>query len=111
MPFGHVILYWGFEPSGLRPQPSILILDVRTPDEYAEGRVPNAINIPHNEIDQHIALITQAEKEGKEIVVYCRSGRRAGHAESVLQNAGIKTLFHLKGDMNAWTQSKQPIER
>lgn len=88
----------------------MLILDVRTPEEYAEGHVPNAINIPHTEIKQQASLIAQAENEGKQIVVYCRSGRRAAYAESVLQSSGIQSLHHLEGDMNAWTENQHPIE-
>ncbi len=89
----------------------LLILDVRTPEEYVEGHVPNAINIPHDEIKQQVSLIAQAESEGKEIVVYCRSGRRAGYVESVLHSSGIRSLHHLEGDMNAWTKSNHPTER
>lgn len=89
----------------------LLILDVRTPEEYAEGHVPNAINIPHTEIKQQVSQIAQAATEGKEIVIYCRSGRRAGYAEEVLQSSGIHSLQHLEGDMNAWTENKQPINR
>ncbi|MFD2230304.1 rhodanese-like domain-containing protein [Alkalimarinus sediminis] len=89
----------------------MLILDVRTPEEYAAGHVPNAVNIPHTEIKQQASLIAQAASEGKQIVVYCRSGRRAGYAERVLQSSGIKALQHLEGDMNAWTQNRHPIEQ
>lgn len=89
----------------------LLILDVRTPEEFAAGHVPNAINIPHTEIKQQTSLIAQAQSEGKQIVVYCRSGRRAGYVESVLQSSGIQSLHHLEGDMNAWTKNGHPVNR
>jgi rhodanese-related sulfurtransferase len=89
----------------------MLILDVRTPEEFAQGRVPNAINIPHTDIKRYASQIAQAEKDGKEVIVYCRSGRRASYVEDVLQSSGMQSLQHLEGDMNAWHYNKQPIER
>ncbi|WP_250655719.1 rhodanese-like domain-containing protein [Alkalimarinus coralli] len=89
----------------------LLILDVRSPEEYSEGHVPSAINIPHTEVKQQLSLIKQAAKDGKQIVVYCRSGRRAGYAEEVLQASGIQSLLHLEGDMIAWSKNNQPIEQ
>ncbi len=88
----------------------LFILDVRTPQEYAAGHVPNAINIPHTSIEQNIQQIKQAVDDGKEVVVYCHSGRRAGIAEDILQQAGITRLLHLEGDMLAWRERKQPLE-
>lgn len=89
----------------------LLILDVRSPEEYSEGHVPSAINIPHTEVKQQVSLIKQAAKDGKQIVVYCRSGRRAGYAEEVLQASGIQSLLHLEGDMIAWSKNNRPIEQ
>ena len=54
---------------------SPVILDVRTPEEYAAGHVPGAINIPHDQVRARLAEIDSAKDQP--IVVYCRSGRRA----------------------------------
>jgi phage shock protein E len=86
-----------------------LILDVRSLNEFLMGHVPGAINIPHNQITKRLNEII-AYKE-KEIVVYCRSGFRAGFAEKDLETAGFTRLFHLAGDMNAWKKNNKPIKK
>lgn len=77
-----------------------LILDVRSPEEYAEGHVPGAINIPHDQLAARLAEIS-AHKD-RDIVLYCRSGGRVGIAAGILQAAGFSKIFHLAGDMGGW---------
>jgi len=86
-----------------------LILDVRTPGEYRSGHVPQAINIPHNELASRLAEL--ADAKNREVVAYCEQGPRAGFAESVLQEAGFSAVRHLVGDMYAWRRSGLPVER
>ncbi|MFQ5546223.1 MAG: rhodanese-like domain-containing protein [Acidiferrobacterales bacterium] len=86
-----------------------LILDVRTPGEYRSGHVPEAINIPHNELAGRLAELLDAKD--REVVTYCERGPRAGFAESVLQEAGFSAVRHLVGDMYAWRRNGLPIER
>ena len=85
---------------------ALVVLDVRTPAEYAEGHVPGAINIPNGELAGRVAELSDAK--GRDIVVYCRSGVRAAQALDVLDKAGFKRLFHLQGDYNRWTEEKRP---
>ncbi len=87
-----------------------LILDVRNPQEYAQGHVPGAINIPHNQLGSRLAEI--GSYKGKEIVLYCRSGGCAGIAANTLQAAGFSKLLHLDGDMNGWRSNVDlPIKK
>ena len=86
---------------------ALVVLDVRTPAEYAEGHVPGAINIPNGELAARVAELTDAK--GRDIVVYCRSGVRAAQAINVLDKAGYKRLFHLQGDYNRWTEEQRPV--
>jgi rhodanese-related sulfurtransferase len=85
---------------------ALVVLDVRTPAEYAEGHVPGAINIPNGELAARVAEL--ADAKGHDIVVYCRSGVRAAQALDVLDKAGFKRLFHLQGDYNRWTEEQRP---
>ena len=85
---------------------ALVVLDVRTPAEYAEGHVPGAINIPNGELAARVAEL--ADAKSRDIVVYCRSGVRAAQALDVLDKAGFKRLFHLQGDYNRWTEEKRP---
>ncbi len=86
-----------------------LILDARTPGEYRSGHVPQAINIPYNELASR--LVELADAKDREVVTYCERGPRAGFAESVLQEAGFSAVRHLMGDMYAWRRSGLPVER
>jgi len=62
------------------------ILDVRTPEEFAGARYPDAINIPLNELPQRLEEI---KKMKTPIVAYCRSGNRIGMAVTILKQHGI----------------------
>lgn len=70
------------------------LIDVRTPEEFAEGSVPGAINIPLNEIEQHLSDFTNKPQ----VVVFCRSGNRSAQATAILNRHGIKNVV----DGGAW---------
>ncbi|WP_100643860.1 rhodanese-like domain-containing protein [Alteromonas facilis] len=80
-----------------------LILDVRSAEEYAEGHVPGAINIAHSDLADELAKI--GEFKDKTVVLYCRSGKRAGKAAEVLLEANFSDLRHLEGDMLGWREA------
>ena len=88
---------------------ALVVLDVRTAAEYAEGHVPGALNIPHTELATRIAELSAAQSS--DIVVYCRSGNRTAQALTVLDAAGFKRLFHLKGDYTRWSAENRPVIR
>jgi rhodanese-related sulfurtransferase len=92
-----------------RHDASLVILDVRTPEEFAQGHVPGAKNIPHDQLANRIAEV-MGDKD-KEIVLYCRSGRRAGMAAEILKANGFEKLFHLEGDIQKWTEADRPLEK
>ena len=86
---------------------SLVLLDVRTPAEYAEGHIPGAINIPHTEVASRIGELSDAR--GRDLVVYCRSGVRTEQALAALRGAGFSRLFHLNGDYTRWSEEKRPV--
>ena len=71
-----------------------LIVDVRSPEEYAAGHVPGAINLPFREIDQHLEVLRSQPK----LVIYCERGMRANIAEATLVEAGLDNVLHLDGE-------------
>ena len=71
---------------------SYVLIDVREPYEYAEGHIPNAVNIPLSGIVKGVNDLG-LDKESSAIVVYCRSGRRSAEAATALSNAGYKNLY------------------
>jgi len=85
----------------------LYVLDVRTPEEYAAGHVPGAVNISHEQLAARLAEVPK----DKDVVLYCRSGKRAGMAADVLQANGYTRLSHLEGDMLAWSANGRPIAK
>jgi|SRR5687767_756847 phage shock protein E len=86
---------------------ALFVLDVRTPEEYAAGHLPGAVNIPHDQLAARLGELSGAREH--DVVVYCRTGRRSAEALGVLDEAGFKRLFHLKGDYTRWTGEKRPV--
>ena len=64
-----------------------LIVDVRTPEEFADGHYPGAINIPHESILDGLNQLDVTADTA--VILYCRSGNRSGQAEQVLQKKGF----------------------
>lgn len=88
---------------------ALVVLDVRTAGEFAEGHVPGARNISHDELGARLGELAGARD--KDVVIYCRSGRRTGLAIETLQQAGFKRLLHLDGDYLGWTEAGREVQR
>lgn len=82
------------------------IIDVRSVEEFNDGHVKGALNIPHDQINENISVLESLKD--KTLVVYCRSGRRAGLFEKALSEKGFK-LKHLEGDYLAWSEKQLPL--
>ena len=89
------------------PNHNIVVLDVRSAEEYENGHLVDAINISHNTVVDNLNLLTQYKNST--VVVHCRSGYRAGIAEKILAENGFTDLRHLTGDMNGWLEANLPI--
>jgi rhodanese-related sulfurtransferase len=83
-----------------------LVIDVRTPEEYASGHIPGAVNIPFDEVAQRIEEL-QAPNG---VALYCMVGPRARKGESDLLEAGHTAVFHLDGGLAAWQQAGFTVE-
>lgn len=69
-----------------------LLIDVRTPEEVAQGSFENAINIPHGEIVAGLGALNLDKKTP--VVVFCRSGNRSGKAKAALDEAGYSLVIN-----------------
>lgn len=67
-----------------------LLVDVRTPEEFAEGHVKNSINIPVGDVMNNLDQFADQSS----IIVYCRSGNRSEMAKSLLQASGIQNVVN-----------------
>ena len=83
-----------------------ILVDVRTPGEYAGGHIENSLNIDWNGSNFEHA-ITQVDKN-KPVFVYCLSGGRSGSAASFMRKNGFKEVYELEGGMLAWRSNKLP---
>lgn len=72
-----------------------LLIDVRTPQEFTAGHVEGALNIQHDSIAEQIARF--GTDKTREIVLYCRSGRRSGIAKDTLIQHGFTRVFNAGG--------------
>lgn len=83
----------------------VQLLDVRTPKEFAEGHIPNAVNLDVLDVSNFKAQVQKLNTE-KPIYVYCRSGVRSLTALRVLKKKGFDVAYDLKGGYTAWLNEK-----
>jgi len=84
----------------------IVLLDVRTPEEYLDAHAPNSINIDHITALSKIKHLSESYKE-KEVYVICRSGKRSDLVTTALREEGI-TAYNINGGMIEWSQKNYP---
>jgi len=83
-----------------------VIIDVRTPQEYAASHVPGALNISFEEIGARISEVHAPNG----VALYCMVGPRARKGEAALLAAGYRgALYHLEGGFAAWQASGLPV--
>jgi len=78
----------------------VIILDVRTPAEFAEGHIPDALLLPNTEIKQRAEELLPDKEQT--ILVYCRSGRRSAQAAQELAELGYTNVYDFGGILD-WT--------
>ena len=86
----------------------LVLLDVRTQSEYNDGHIKNAINISHDHILEKPELVS--EFKDSQIVVFCRSGVRAGKVIQMLESLGFQDIIDIDGDMLAWSKAGYSVE-
>lgn len=82
------LFFWSCSSNNLVVPSDAFLVDVRTKKEFDSGSVPNAVNIPLQELNSKLS-----EFEGKEnIIVFCRSGNRSGKAKKILDQNGFQNV-------------------
>jgi len=84
----------------IEEEPDLIVVDVRTEAEYAEGHLENAILIPSTEVESSVESILP-DKDAK-ILLYCRTDNRSGDAYTIMQGLGYTDLYDLEGGISAW---------
>jgi rhodanese-related sulfurtransferase len=80
--------------------PKVPIVDVRTPEEFAEGHLKDAVNIPVNAADFELKISILTKNQP--IMIYCRSGRRSVTAASILEKFGFISIINLDKGILGW---------
>lgn len=86
---------------------SVQLLDVRTPQEYAEGHIDGALNI-NVQSDDFQRMVEKELSKDSTILVYCRSGRRSMDAAEILTKIGYMVV-NLKGGIIEWKEDGLPV--
>jgi hydroxyacylglutathione hydrolase len=98
------------DPDGLAEQTEddgLLVLDVRDPDEFAEGHIPGSVHIPYGELPERLGELPT----DRPIATVCSGGKRSGLAASILQRQGFDDVVHVAhGGVGTWRRSGRPIE-
>jgi rhodanese-related sulfurtransferase len=82
-----------------------VVIDVRAPDEFAKGSLPNARNVPEEKIDEK----TRDMKKDKPVILVCATGSRAGRLAARLRANGFAEVYVLAGGLAAWREAGLPI--
>ena len=85
---------------------SVQIIDVREPDEWAEGRIPGSLHLPMAEIADRLHEIDPV----RPVVAVCRVGVRSLYVAEALHAAGYTQVRSLAGGLNAWVDAGQALE-
>jgi rhodanese-related sulfurtransferase len=85
------------------------VVDVRTPMEYRQGYIKDAVNIHlyDKDFEQRIEKLDKAEP----VYVYCKVGGRSAEAVEIMKEKGFTNIVELDGGMDAWTEAKKPVAK
>jgi len=89
-------------------QQRVTVVDVREPSEFAEERIPGAVNMPLSSFDP-----TRVPRSTPDhpVVMQCRTGNRSMQASRRLLDAGWEEVIHLQGGLERWKQLRFPLTR
>jgi len=85
----------------------VLLIDVRTPGEFAQGHAPGATLIPLDQLPQRLGELRRVQD--RPIALICRSGNRSGQAQVILEKAGFTKAVNVEGGMKAWAKAGLPV--
>jgi rhodanese-related sulfurtransferase len=86
-----------------------VLLDVRDPQEYKDGFLPNSIRIPLGSLSEKAVQLDKHRE--RPIIIVCRSGNRSAQAGRMLKKMGYETVYNLGGGLHAWRTANLPISK
>ncbi|MEY3385894.1 MAG: hypothetical protein RIR53_705 [Bacteroidota bacterium] len=91
----------------VRKDTSLILVDVRTPEEYHQGHIRGSRLMNYYEAGFHSQLETLPKD--KHVIFYCRTGRRSAEAREYLSSIGYSRVHNMLGGINAWKKDRQPV--
>ena len=91
----------------LKEDNTVTLIDARTAEEYGEGHVPEAINVPIANLTE-FARNRDSDFDGL-VITMCGSSGRGGKAATILASEGMKNVQILEGGLKAWTDASLPV--
>lgn len=89
--------------------PDFIVLDVRTPEEFARGHLPEKtpmnLNFYASDFREELSRLDR----GKTYLVYCRTGHRSGETVQMMKELGFRRVYDLQGGLTAWQNAGLPI--
>jgi len=86
-------------------QQEVMVLDVRTQEEYDSGHIPDALLIPLSELESRLGELNEADHT----LVYCASGRRSAKAANLLVTNGFIHVYNVMGEIIQWQAQAFPV--
>jgi len=86
-----------------------IILDVRTPQEYQRGHLPNSVLIPVQQLQQRYREL--GSDHNREVLIYCATGNRSTVASKILIDSGFKHIVNMRGGIYDWSRKNYPVVR
>jgi len=93
----------------LQENKKIVVLDVRTPEEFAAGHIAGATNLDFHNPDFGKKL--SALDKTKSYLVHCAAGGRSAKTRDLMKNQQFQSIYHLEGGLKAWEKAGKPVER
>lgn len=92
----------------LASDPAITIIDIRTPEEFAEGHLKGAVNIDFT-ADDFEARLSELDRD-RPYLFHCASGNRSGKSLPIFEKLKFTRLYHLNTGFKGWVADGQPVE-
>lgn len=91
----------------LKSNPAVVVLDVRTPGEYAAGHIPGGVLVDFQAAD-FAERLGELDRD-RSYLVHCQSGGRSSTAFEQMKELGFTSIYHLDGGMRAWQKAEQLV--
>ena len=120
-----ILLLLAFDPAGrtvggaakidpsqlpqLQNRKSAIVVDIRNQDEFENGHIEQALNLPLDSIETNLKKLNKYR--GKPLILVCQSGTRTAKAVGILKKNAFEDLYVLDGGLTSWSKENLPLSR